>query len=126
VLVLIAEQLTKLLGASGCSISRWDREADVIITWIDWRKNPDDWSSEANEIFELKEFPTTREVLLDCQPLSIKVSDPAADPMEVDYLRKNETASLLLLPLSDGEQVIGLVELDDEKDREFTPEEIRF
>jgi diguanylate cyclase (GGDEF)-like protein/PAS domain S-box-containing protein len=60
------------------------------------------------------------------QPISILAKDPDADPAEVALLQKNGAVSLLMLPLVVGEQVIGLVELDEsERKREFTAAEIR-
>jgi len=53
------------------------------------------------------------------------VNDPAADPAEVALMRQVGTASLLMLPLATNERVIGLVELDDFKERGFTETQVQ-
>jgi PAS domain S-box-containing protein len=125
VLALIAEQMVRAVGVDGCTLSRWDQEVDAVITWIEWRHQDLEWADEPGTAYALDDFPATRAVLETRQPVTVRVSDPNADPAEVAYLRKAQTASLLMLPLAVGNQVIGLVELDAEHERDFTAAEIR-
>jgi PAS domain S-box-containing protein len=125
VLVLIADQMVKAIRVDGCTLSRWDHEADGIVTWIERRRVHPEWADEPGTARALDDFPVTRAVLETRQPVVVHVSDPDADPAEVALMRDRETASLLMLPLTVGGRVIGLVELDDERERDFTAAEIR-
>ncbi len=123
-LTLIAQQMVRAVGASGCTISRLDQGPDEVVTWIEWREasGPPD---EPGTAYALDDFPATRSVLERREPLSILVSDPDADPAEVELMRQVGSASLLMLPLAAGDQVIGVVEIDESKrERRFTAAEI--
>ncbi len=126
VLTLISEQLVKAMGVDGCALSRWDQEADAVVTWIEFRRQDPEWADEPGTTYALDDFPATRAVLETRQPLAIHVSDLDADAAELAYMRKVESASLLMLPLAVGDRVVGLVELDQsEYERVFTAAEIR-
>ncbi|MCJ7621927.1 MAG: diguanylate cyclase, partial [Anaerolineaceae bacterium] len=125
VLSQIAENMTRALNVSGCTLSKWDREADSVVTWVDWRKGSSDLAAEPESKFLLDEFPATRVVLEKNKPVVIRVADPDADLREIKYMMEAETESLLMLPLSVAGSVIGLVELDDENERVFSADEIR-
>ncbi len=126
VLAIIAEQMVKAIGVAGCTLARWDREADAVVTWIEYRQQWTKWIDEPGTVYALDDFPTTRAVLERRQPITVLATDPDADPAEVALMRQNEVVSLLMLPLAVGERVIGLVELDEsQREREFTADEIR-
>ncbi len=114
VLKIIARQMTLVAGASGCAISRWNRDADSVETWVDWFNHGTPYFDEPGATYPLKKYPVTREVLEKLRPIVVQVSDPNADPAEVALLRMQETESLLMLPLVINNQAIGLVELDKE------------
>ncbi len=126
VLVLIAKEMAKATGVDGCTLSRWDQEADTVVSWIEWRRQWPEWADDPGTAYALDDYPATRAVLETRQPHSVCVSDPDAHPAEVAHLRKVESASLLMLPLAVGDRVVGLVELDtDEYERDFTAAEVR-
>ncbi len=126
VLALIAEQVAKTIGATGCTLSRWDREADAVVTLTQWRQRWTEWAAEPGVSYALDDFPITRAVLEKRQPITIQATDPDADPAELALMQQAGVASVLMLPLVVGERVIGLVELDEtERGREFTAAEIR-
>ena len=126
VLAIIAEQMVKAIGVAGCTLARWDREADAVVTWIEYRQQWTEWIDEPGTAYALDDFPTTRTVLERREPIAILTTDPDADPAEVALMRQSEIVSLLMLPLAVGERVIGLVELDEsQREREFTADEIR-
>ena len=124
VINIIAEQTVKLTGVGGCTLSRWDRQADAVVTWIEWRGDEGS-KDDPGSTYPLANFPTTRQVLEQRRPLVISTGDYSAFPVEVAYMQQVEIASLLMLPLVVRNRVIGLMELDDERQREFTPAEIR-
>ena len=125
VLEIIAQQMAKVTGVAGCTISRWDKEADAVVTWVEWRQKSAEEADLPGTTYALDDFPATRTVMESGQPLTVRVSDPEADPAEVAHMRQVDTASLLILPLAAGERIIGVVELDeDEHERIFTASEI--
>jgi diguanylate cyclase (GGDEF)-like protein/PAS domain S-box-containing protein len=126
VLSLIAENLTKVLGVSGCTLSRWDRKADAVVVWIEWRVDSSEFAQKPGDAYKLDDYPATRAVLEGGQPMVVQVSDPDADPAELAFLQEMETSSLLMLPLTASDRIIGLIELDNEEERLFTQDEIRF
>jgi len=126
VLILIAEQMVKAMGVDGCTLSRWNQEADTVVTWIEFRHQQPELADDPGTAYALDDYPATRAVLETRQPHSVRVSDPDADPAEAALLREVGSASLLMLPLAVGDRVVGLVELDtDEYERDFTAAEIR-
>jgi len=125
VLELIAEEMLNAVGADGCTLSRWDRDQDAIVTWIERRRVSAEWADEPETTYPLHHFPLTQSVLETRQPQVIRISDPNASPEEVTLMKRQETETVLMLPLAYGDHTVGLVELDNEQDRQFTPEEIR-
>lgn len=126
VLILIANQMIRVLGVAGCTISRLNRTDDAVETWVERRQHWPEYGEEPGTVYPLVDFPVTRRVLEERQPMTILAGDPNANPAELALMQQQETLSLLMLPLVVAEQVIGLVELDeDEFERTFTPAEIR-
>jgi PAS domain S-box-containing protein len=123
---LIAEQLARAFDASKCTISRWNKDVDAVVTWIqEWTRDATQ-ADQAGTIYYLNDFPATRSVLTTRKPLIIRVSDPGADKREVDYLLSTGTQSSLLLPLAIGDNVFGLIELEYETyERDFSEGELR-
>jgi GAF domain-containing protein len=125
VLLLIAEQMVKAVDADGCTLSRWDREADAVVTWVEWRGDDPGWRDLPGTIHPLADLPVSRAVLRTRGPVSIQVGDPGADPAEMAYLERVQSESLLMLPLVTSDVVIGLVELDGGlRERGFSADEI--
>ncbi|MGD9099758.1 MAG: GAF domain-containing protein, partial [Anaerolineae bacterium] len=126
VLVRITEEMVKAVRVDGCTLSRWDRESDAVITWVEWRHDWSERRDESGDSYALDDFPATRAVLETRQPAVIHISDPDADRAEVAYMQEKGISSLFMLPLSIGDRVIGLVELDHEREeRDFTPDQTR-
>jgi PAS domain S-box-containing protein len=126
VLLLIAEEMVRAVRVDGCTLSRWDQESDAVITWVEWRHDWSERRDESGDSYALDDFPATRAVLETHQPAVVHISDPNADRAEVAYMQEKEISSLFMLPLSIGERVIGLVELDHEREeRDFTPDQMR-
>jgi len=126
VLKTVAEQLTRALDSSGCALSLWNRDDDLIETLVDYNTCWPDQTESAGTTYALADYPATRRTLETCQPIVIQYNDPMADEAELALIKKYEAYSLLMLPLLARDRVVGLVELiDDVKEREYTPDEIR-
>jgi HD-GYP domain-containing protein (c-di-GMP phosphodiesterase class II) len=126
ILVLIAEQMVKALGVDGCTLSRWDKDLDAVVTWVETRQNDLLIVDEPGEIYPLTRYPVIRRVLEKEAPVVIQVDDPQADRAEVMVMQERGQSCLLMLPMRVGEQVIGLVRLGDAtQGRTFSPADIR-
>ncbi len=126
VLQTIARRVLDLAGADGCTLSRWEREAGTLVTWIDRfadnRSDPDPPGTS----YSLADFPATRAVLEGRRPLMVCAQDPDADPAEVRLMKKLGQRVLLMLPLVAHDQVIGLLEVDRTRsDIPFSEQDIR-
>jgi GAF domain-containing protein len=123
---LIAKQITILLNADSCTISYWDKENDVVVTWIDYTQTDVLLLDEPGMTYALVEFPATRFVLENKQALAVQISDSDADQTEVENMLSIGVISRLMLPLAIGDTVTGLVEIDhDVEAREFSLSDIR-
>jgi HD-GYP domain-containing protein (c-di-GMP phosphodiesterase class II) len=126
ILALIAEQMVKVLDVDGCALSRWDKELDAVVTWVEARQNDIRMAEEPGVAYPIDHYPATRRVLEEAVPLVVQGDDPQADPDEIQLMREFGELSVLMLPLMVGNHVIGLVELDDStKKRSFTAADIR-
>jgi GAF domain-containing protein len=123
-LAAIAEQMAKAVGADGCTLSYWDREADAVVTWAEVRldgQEPD----EPGTVYVLADFPLTRRVLEERQAHTVSLGDPQADPAEVELLQEHGFMSLLMLPLVAGRRTLGLIELEaSAREHHFTGREL--
>ncbi|MDX1437291.1 MAG: GAF domain-containing protein, partial [Anaerolineales bacterium] len=123
---LIAEQMVKALGVNGCVLSRWDREADQVVTWFKWLADGGGDPDNPGTVYSLAEFESTRKVLQNNEAIVIQANNPDADPSEVAWMRDQGVLSCLMLPLGSGDKVIGLVEvLETRQERRFTPDDIQ-
>lgn len=113
VLRAIGNHMVKGLGVDGCTVSRWDRASDCVITLLDISANPSHPIDEPGHTYPLSEYPVTRAVLEKRQPFFLYMDDPAIDPAERELMERFGNQSLLMLPLIVGRerQVFGLVEL---------------
>jgi PAS domain S-box-containing protein len=126
VLQTVAEQVAKALGASGCALSLWDHERNLLETLVDYSASWPDETDVPGITYDLADYPSTLHVLKTAQPLVIQHDDPTADGAELALMRKWEAFTLLMLPLIVRDRVVGMVELvDDVQRRDYTPEDIR-
>jgi len=121
---IIAEQWVNAIGVEGCALSQYDRRADAVITWLGWSLSNLDRSTIPGTTYLLNDYPATRQVLGSRTPFIINTRCPNSDPAETALMREKGIASLLMLPLVAGDQVIGLVELYDSEDIEFSEADI--
>lgn len=115
VLTATARRLTEALQASGCTISRWDRAQDRLVTLLNY-DHTRGTLEQPGTIYPLTAYPASRRVLETDQPLIIHAADPAADPAERAVLEKYDYVEVLMLPLGVREHVFGLIELSRRAD----------
>ena len=119
---ILAEGMAKAIDARDCAISLWDRDNDALIVLAEYAA--EDWETEEGQVYPLSEYPASRRVLQTQEPLIVYIDDPHADPQERALLAEYEFTGLLALPLVSKYEVIGLVELYDDRHRRFTEEDV--
>jgi hypothetical protein len=90
------------LGADEALISIVENDELVVVG----RGGPD----RDEERFRIADFPETERLLREQDSVQIHVTDPDADPAEVELLRELGYRSLLMLPISCAGRAIGLFE----------------
>ena len=113
--------MTKALNSTGCALSLWDREQNVIETLVDYSTTR---AEPAGTAYTLDDYPATRQVLEGRQPIVLQRDDPLADPAEVALMKRQQVQTLLMLPLIARDRVLGLAELIDNEARSYTAEQI--
>lgn len=126
VLLIIAEKISAAIGTGSCTLSRWDKENDSVVTWIEWTGVENNSIDAPGTHYPLREVPATRAVLENRKEAVIYIDDPLADPAEVELLEEYECRAMLMLPLALADRVIGLIELHEwRENRRFTERDIR-
>ena len=125
ILHLVAEQITRTLQVSSCNLSRWERQMDAIVSWIEFSLVELPIPESPGTVYSLQDYPLTRNVLESGEPITLLVNDPEADPSEVALMRERGIKSLTMMPLATPDRVIGLLELADrERERNLTADEM--
>ena len=116
-----AQQMMALLGVEGCAISTWDRTRDLLVNRCDL---PLEGGDPPGTIYRLDDYPTSRRVLQQRQPVAVRLGDPEADPSEIALMVKQDMGSLLMVPLVVRDEAIGLELYESNRDHEFTATEV--
>ncbi len=112
----IAVHIARAVGADDCALSYWDRATDRVVTL---GYDPPERRGVLHESYHLDDYPTTKKLLLDQQPVVIDTDDPAADPAEVGYLASIGQRTLAMVPLIAAGRTIGLVEVTSTRRNAF-------
>ncbi len=125
ILRVAARQLAEALGNAECSFSLLNSQTGVlrVMANLEVRDGITHWY-ELSESFTLSEYPATARVMETLEPLVVQANDPDADPAELAYMKKNETATLAIFPLAVKGQAIGVMELETEQAQDYTPERL--
>jgi EAL domain-containing protein (putative c-di-GMP-specific phosphodiesterase class I) len=110
------EAIKAELGADEALISVIDADELVVVG----RKGPD----RDEERFHIPDYPETERLLREQDSVQIHVTDPDADPAEVELLKELGYRSLLMLPISCAGRAIGLFEAYSAAGRPFSRFEI--
>ena len=126
VLGTVAEQMTRALEASGCTLLLWDRERAQVETLVDYHTGKSHNSTLPGQVYALSDYPATGQVLEKCEPLLVQFHNPQADSAELALMEQNKHQTLFMLPFVAKDRVLGLVKLtNDDKARDYTPAQIR-
>ncbi len=106
------------LNADEVSLSRWDPEAAVVETLAET-------GAHTHELeFSLIDYQLTSHVLRDQVAVQVMVSDPDADPAEVELMMDLGQRSLLIVPVVGIGESLGVLEAYSSDERPWTRTEI--
>ncbi len=118
-------QMTTATNAAGCAVLKWDEASNSVITWMRWQQRQLEFAAPPGAAYPLSDYPTTREVLEQKQIKYMTLAEAVAASSEAARLENAGFTGMLLLPLTIGERVIGLVEVfEDALTRKFAADEI--
>jgi GAF domain-containing protein len=114
-----ARLLVEALDASACAISRVI--GDLLVALAEHSVAQ---SVQSGHGYLISDYPATRDVLEERKPMTVAVSDPAADEQEANLLRELGFDSLLMLPMVCGDELWGLVEVYDNRAAGFAADDV--
>jgi diguanylate cyclase (GGDEF)-like protein len=126
ILGAFSERAAALTGATAAEISSWEQADDAVVMLVEYLEGKDAITVGGGAVYSLADYPLTRHVLESQSSVQVRVSDPDADPAEVQLLERRGRKALLMLPLVARGETIGLMEIIDECDREFDDFDIDF
>lgn len=105
VLGLASDAAREAMNAGSFSISRWDRDRDVMKTLVNSGElGPSEKRFPDDEVYSLADYPNVEKLLRTALPYFNAVDDPAADPRTVALLKKLGKESDIGVPIVvDGE-----------------------
>lgn len=108
-----------------CSLSRLSSERDEIEILLDHDPIPETRAAPGT-LYRLSENPYLVDLVREKKSRSLRRDDPALSPRNAEIMDLFHWCSSLAAPLFSGDEVVGVVELADQRvARDFTPEEIR-
>jgi GAF domain-containing protein len=114
-----ARLLVEAMNATACAVSR--AIGDLLVELAEYSTAQPIHSGHG---YLISDYPATREVLENREPMTVAVSDPAADEQEVKLLHELGFDSLLMLPMVCGEDLWGLVEVYDKRAEGFADDDV--
>jgi PAS domain S-box-containing protein len=125
VLETITREMAYLLEMKACTISRWNPESRVLHLLA--RYDPEAWGVEARWAgdCDVADLPSTERVLQERRARQITIDEAGTDAAELVFMKGLGIQTVLKLPMVFQDQVLGLVEvMDDRPGRTLTAEEI--
>jgi diguanylate cyclase (GGDEF)-like protein len=106
------------LHADKVSLSQWHPDMGVVETLAESGEQPEE------ELFSVEEFPTTGRVLERQESAQVLVSDPRADHPEVELMFSLGYRTLLIAPVIQHGDTLGIVEAMCHEERPWTRTEM--
>ena len=106
------------LHADKVSLSQWHPDMEVVETLAESGEQPEE------EFFSVQEFPTTGRVLERQESAQVMVGDPRADRHEVELMFSLGYRTLLMVPVVNRGESLGLVEAMCHEERPWTRTEM--
>jgi PAS domain S-box-containing protein len=125
VLETVTWEMGELLKVEGCAIFQWDREADTISVIADHASARGQGRKVVGEAYSLADYPLRKRMLAERYAQQVTIDELDVDSAERAYMQKRNIKSLLTLPMSYQDRVIGLVEMRGcQENRVFSDREI--
>ncbi len=115
VLETVAFQMIHASDTTGCSISIWHKDRHVIETLGEFSVDANKQTEAPGCIYDLHKYPATLKVLETKKPCLIRDDAPDADAAELALKAREGIFVLVILPLIVRDEVIGIVELFNER-----------
>lgn len=113
---VVVRSFVSKLSIPECSISLVSHDRNTLRLIADLYIDEEHQEILQNELIgseiALDEFPATRHVLENLQPLVVQASDPDADPSELAFMKEYETSTLAIFPLAVKGEAIGIIEFE--------------
>jgi hypothetical protein len=106
------------LHADKVSLSQFHPDMGVIETLAESGEQPEE------EFFSVDEYPTTARVLERQESAQVMVGDPRADPHEVELMFSLSYRTLLIVPVVNRGETLGIVEAMCHEERPWTRTEM--
>lgn len=121
----LAETFLEAFNVQMCSLSQLSPERDEIEILLDHDPIPETRAAPGT-LFRLSENPYLEDLLREKKSRALRRDDPALSPRNAEIMDLYHWCSSLAVPLFSGAEVVGVVELADQRvARDFTREEIR-
>jgi diguanylate cyclase (GGDEF)-like protein len=121
----VARASRGLAGAECCEIELWYPETNetllVAQEFIEGWEQPD----HSGQRLSLNDWPTTKQVIVEHQPLSFDADAPFLTPGEREIYTSGDTKSVLLVPLVIDKGCVGLINFYSRQAAAFPPRAIR-
>ncbi len=121
-----ATRATQLTGATSAELSTYNPAHGDLVMLVEYREGRDEITEAGGQVYHLADYPTTRHVLDNQEPIQVRVENPADDPAERALLERQGQKSLLMLPLVARGETIGLMEIVDVHDRVWDDADVDF
>ncbi|MCI0397560.1 MAG: GAF domain-containing protein, partial [Chloroflexi bacterium] len=123
----IAQQVTRAFGASGCAVSRYDRQRECLVTLLDYEPDaPPAKLALEGTVYFLDDYPLTCRIMAEGRPVVVQRNDPDTDPAERALLDETGVQTVLVAPLVVRGNAIGLLEIyQSAAPRHYSPAELR-
>jgi len=105
-LLKLADQLMEIGKFQSCEISHWNQQKKQTISLVEkvWAH----WKNLDGDIHDLKEYTTSKRVLTTGE---VAVVQKGGNDPEEKWMTEEKISSLLMLPLYETNQIVGLVEI---------------
>jgi GAF domain-containing protein len=121
VLRTTCEQLTDVLDADACNLSRVIGQ--LLVDLVEYSK--DGRTIQLGRSYLLPDYPVTQQVIEEAAPRTVWLLDPGVDQNEAALLRELDFDALLMLPLELAGRCWGLLEVYRRGERPFDADNVR-
>ncbi len=124
---IAVRQLSEVMETTACSFSLFDAQTGVLQVLADlWyeTENGKEQLQQGEESFPLSDYPVAAHAMKTLTPLIVQANDPTADEAELAYMQKNDTATLVVIPVTIKGEAIGVLEIETKMERHYTPQQL--